>query len=1767
MAVLARKGVILTLFQPQTHFAMAKLYLALALLFASHLQMFAQNNERPLRFAAGDFFTGQNITNRTFSKTAINGSLHNGQYYVLVTFARVPNTAQQTALQQAGVQLQQYIPDNAYMATVSSNFDFATARRYNISSINLLPVAYKLDKRIAHYMPPQDKDAAQQMAIHVIGQANKTEALQLLRNMGAVVIPSPLHSQDIIFVQPDTAVARAIATLPFVDYIHLQSTANHLLNHNSVGAQAVSGLQNGKGLFGKGVTIGVGDDADVSTHIDFTGRLINRASAFPNDHGTHVMGTAAGGGLFNPLYRGMAPKATIVSQIFNGILFNTPSYITDHGMVLTNNSYYTGEQACPGNSVYDINSRFIDAQTLQYNQLLHIVASGNDGSFTCGAYPPAFATIKSGWQCAKNVLTVGAAKIDDYTIAPFSSRGPVRDGRLKPELVANGWAVSSTFPNNNYAWYFGTSMAAPQVTGALSLIYERYRLLNGGANPSGALVKAVTCNTAEDLGNPGPDFTYGFGLLNARRAMQAIEDNRYFTGSVADNANASHTITVPAGARRIKILLYWMDKEALPNAATSLVNDLDMTVTGPGLSQPRLPMVLNALPDSVNRDAKPGVDHINNIEQVIIDSPQVGTFTVNIQGYDVPFGPQSYVLTYEIVNPSVTVEYPYGGETWVPSAQEVIRWNAYGNEANTFTVEYSDNNGASWTTLSNSVPADARSYVWTTGPTTPTDSALIRVSRNGTALTGQSTKLFVVLAQPVVTATNVCEGAIQLSWAAVTNATGYDIMQLLGDSMQVIGSTASLSYVVKGLTNTGSGPWLAVRAKTNNAVGRRSVVATAPLSGGPCTLADFDNDVTAVAVVGPTTGREYTSTRNNVNPPISLVIKNLDDAAISGPMTASYSSNGGPTITENISPTIPAGGSFTYTFIQQQPIPLSGGFTRDIKAWVTRPGDGNNRNDTVNYVFKLLSNNFLFSYPVIDNFETTPNSEYKYNTLGLEGNDRFDFSRSTTRGRLRTFVNTGFAHSGSKALTLDQAPASNQYNADTLIATYNMLFGSAVSSQYRYDFYYRNHSNKNRPGNKVWIRGFDTCNWIPAYDLYANQAPMGEWKFASINVNDVLASAVPPQSLSFSSSFQVKFGQEGQGSATNAVQTVDYEDGYTFDDLRLTDAVNDISLVNVVTPENKECGHINSTPVTITVKNYSDSTQYNIAVSYRVNNGTVVTETIPSLTANQTLQYTFSTPADITAFTHYTFDFWLHHAPDSYRGNDTLMGYSFFKAPLITSFPYLETFESNDGHWYTNGNNSSWEWGSPAKTVISKAANGNKAWTTSVSGRYKDNEFSYLVSPCFDVTGMTQPVLSFSHIFELEDDCTCDFTWVEYSTDGGETWQQLGDTDHGINWYDNDFTGTWQASQKTWHVASYDIPVNTGTVRFRFVMFADGGVNFEGVGIDDVHVFDKQAIYAGSNSITTGLTQTVSGNNWIHFVDGNGKRIASLQPQGQNLGSTSVQVHPYTGPVRFANQQYYANLNIVVQPTVQPTVPVRMRLYFTDSVAKALLAATGCIGCGKPNDPYELGITQYTGPATEENGTLSDNANGAYRFHVPDTVAIVPYDNGYYAEFAVDSFSEFWLSKASIEPPFANHCTGDTITYTAAVSGSTYQWQEDSGSGFTNITGSAQYIGVGTNTLKLVALPTNYTGRQYRCLVNGVPGNPITLRFTKLWSGTAGTDWSNPGNWGCGIIPDQFTDVVIPTGLVNYPTVGANTAVRLLRIQAGASVNVATGVVLDVKGQ
>ncbi|MES2848855.1 MAG: S8 family serine peptidase, partial [Bacteroidota bacterium] len=362
----------------------------------------AQNNVWPVRFANGNFVTGNNIEKNTFKKEEISNTLWGDTYFVLVQFSILPSTAMQQKLKDAGIELNNYLPEHTYLAAIKNTFDFSKAKSFNIISINSIPSFYKIHKRLANYKPSFNKDEQEAIAVNYFEQADKAMVVSTLQSKGAIIITEKFAAASLILIQYNKAIVDSLAALPFVSSLGLQPIKDQLLNYDSRAAHAVSGLNawGGKNLNGKGVTIGIGDNADASTHIDFSGRMINRSPATPTNHGTHTTGTAAGAGIINPKHRGMASKATIVNQYFSDVIVYAPSYITDYDMVVTNNSYHTANAGCVGNQEYNSLSRYGDLQMKAYNELQHVFASGNDGASTCSPYPSSFATIKSGWQCA-----------------------------------------------------------------------------------------------------------------------------------------------------------------------------------------------------------------------------------------------------------------------------------------------------------------------------------------------------------------------------------------------------------------------------------------------------------------------------------------------------------------------------------------------------------------------------------------------------------------------------------------------------------------------------------------------------------------------------------------------------------------------------------------------------------------------------------------------------------------------------------------------------------------------------------------------------------------------------------------------------------------------------------------------------------------------------------------------------------------------------------------------------------------------------------------------------------------------------------------------------------------------------------------------------------------------------------------------------------------------------------------------------------------------
>ena len=312
----------------------------------------AQQSSPTVRFRNGNFATGENIRKAVFKVDDLKPSLFNGKYYALVQFSALPSQQTRQSLKNAGVELGDYFPGNAYLAIINSDVDFFSLKNMGVSSVNTLPSFYKIDANLRTAQLNIKADV-KTFAVSYFSSVDKATVQAELQKIGAAIVPTKFAGANIIFIQPDKNIINNIAALPFVSNIRLQTITDRILNYKATQIHGMSSLLTpaGRNLSGKGITVGIGDNSEISTHVDFTGRLINRVYAVPSYHGLHTSGTVAGGGLHDPIYHGMAPRATLISQWFSDVVTNTPTYVTDYNMVATNNSYGTADEGCPGESV------------------------------------------------------------------------------------------------------------------------------------------------------------------------------------------------------------------------------------------------------------------------------------------------------------------------------------------------------------------------------------------------------------------------------------------------------------------------------------------------------------------------------------------------------------------------------------------------------------------------------------------------------------------------------------------------------------------------------------------------------------------------------------------------------------------------------------------------------------------------------------------------------------------------------------------------------------------------------------------------------------------------------------------------------------------------------------------------------------------------------------------------------------------------------------------------------------------------------------------------------------------------------------------------------------------------------------------------------------------------------------------------------------------------------------------------------------------------
>lgn len=448
--------------------------------------------------------------------------------------------------------------------------------------------------------------------------------------------------------------------------------------------------------------LGIWDGGRIlGTHVELAGRVIQKDNpASTDDHGTHVSGTMIASGV-NPIAKGMSYGAqNLLAYDFGNDAGEMFAQATESSLLLSNHSYGTiagwrfnssqnrwefwgrfGDNEDANFGYYNSQAQAWDSLAYLTPNYLIVKSAGNNrsqngpavgqpyfrynasGQMASAGNRPEGISSNDGYDIistsgnAKNILTVGAvngipggySRPSDVLISDFSSWGPTDDGRIKPDIVAQGVDVLSTIAttNTSYASFNGTSMSSPNATGSLFLLQELYGKLKSGASMRSATLKGIAIHTADEAGlAPGPDYKHGWGLLNVERGAALI--NEAVTSNNASTSNhllyennltngASLTMNVVAsGKGPLSATISWTDPrgtvetvDILNNRSKKLVNDLDIRITKTNGFGTYFPWTLNpTFPASV---AFPADNSVDNVERIDIDSTVPGqSYTIRV---------------------------------------------------------------------------------------------------------------------------------------------------------------------------------------------------------------------------------------------------------------------------------------------------------------------------------------------------------------------------------------------------------------------------------------------------------------------------------------------------------------------------------------------------------------------------------------------------------------------------------------------------------------------------------------------------------------------------------------------------------------------------------------------------------------------------------------------------------------------------------------------------------------------------------------------------------------------------------------------------------------------------------------------------------------------------------------------------------------------------------------------------------------------------------
>lgn len=634
----------------------------------------------------------------------------NGRFQYLIQPEKNFTNKERAALEDAGIAFIGFVPPNAYIVLAAPENLQSLEKKHALLYVSEYLPEYKNGLSVGRFF-----SAGSEVKLNIILTSPDYAAdfLAFLKEEGA---------KEVSLICDCPPIVRAVCGVGLVDKLILRSDVfsveeeveSRIMN-NAARSESLMNVDamNTLGYTGEGIMVCVadtgldsGDPNDI--HPDFQNKDVIGVVASKNTertdwrdlngHGTHVSGSAVGTGAHeNGTYAGTAPEASLYFICIGG---NSSSVYPpemadmggayDSGARVMNNSWGAYSTDIAGK--YTTSSLYYDVATYNNPDFLILFAAGNsnkkiDTENNCTLSTQA---------AAKNVLTVGAAESyrpdrpytygslysnvaapfnTDLTASPqngtqqgmayFSSRGPARDGRYKPDIVAPGTQIISTeslwdSKNNGtrssyYTVMEGTSMATPLTTGAAADAMQ-FLIEQGFTYPSSSLVKALLINGARNMGTgqydnyteipaEDPNGVNGFGHIDLAESLRPENGRLFLYDGVIDDTDCEKTyVFTKSVSGPVSATLVWNDYPGTVGAELALINDLDITVS-------------NGKDEYYCDGSSEHCDSINNVERFRSNAfPAGGNIEITVKGYNVMQGPQTFSLAVSGMDSEVVPE-------------------------------------------------------------------------------------------------------------------------------------------------------------------------------------------------------------------------------------------------------------------------------------------------------------------------------------------------------------------------------------------------------------------------------------------------------------------------------------------------------------------------------------------------------------------------------------------------------------------------------------------------------------------------------------------------------------------------------------------------------------------------------------------------------------------------------------------------------------------------------------------------------------------------------------------------------------------------------------------------------------------------------------------------------------------------------------------------------------------------------------------------------